>query len=357
MKKFNLILLSILGVFTFASCDEGEMGPTASSNPSSPEITAPESGGSYLLTEEQATDTLMTLEWKSPDYGFPSAPDFIIQMDSAGNSFSEPMELGSVQDNTYSLTVADMNGILLGADYHGGEEVSMELRVQASLSDSMNSQISEPISIAFTPYSTCNYCPAIYAPGGYQSASGYISNWSLADAPALNTVDGKDTYEGYIYIANANSPYKLINERNWNNGDWGDSGTDSELESPGSDIIAEEAGYYKINVDLNNMTYSMTNTEWAVTGDATPNGWADDSTEDHDMTYNSANKVWTIDLELGQGLLKFRANDAWNIEYGDTGADGQLVQGGDDVSIPEVGNYTITLDLSKSPYTYTLEQN
>lgn len=354
MKKFNLILLSILGIFAFASCDEGEMGPVASSDPGSPEITAPESGQNYVLTEEQAADTLMTIEWTNPDYGFPSAPEFIIQMDSAGNDFSEPMQLGSVQGNSYSLTVGDMNGILLGADFPGGEEISMDVRVQASLSDSMDSQISEPISLAFTPYSICNFCPAIYVPGGYQSSSGYTADWSPADAPALNTVSGMDVYEGYVNIANAGSEFKFTAERNWNNGDWGTSGTEGELESPGNNIIAEEPGYYKINVDLNNMSYTITNTQWGIIGDATANGWED---PDQDMTYDPENKVWTITADLTVGEMKFRANDAWNIDYGDNEGDGTLEQGGGNIAVDEAGNYTITLDLSEIPYTYSLVQN
>lgn len=346
MKKFNLILLSILGIFAFASCEEGKVGPVASSDPGSPEITAPESGENYILTEEEAADTLMTIEWTTPDYGFPSAPEFIIQMDSAGNDFSDPMELGSVQGNSYSLTVGDMNGILLGADFPGGEEVGMDVRVQASLSDSMDTQVSEAISLAFTPYSTCNFCPAIYVPGGYQG-------WDPATAPALNTVSGKDVYEGYVNIADANSEFKFTAERNWANGDWGTSGTEGELESPGSNIVAEEAGYYKINVDLNNMSYSMLNTQWGIIGDATANGW--DS--DQDMTYDSETQVWTITADLTVGEMKFRANDAWNLDYGDNEGDGTLEQGGGNIAVDEAGNYTITLDLSEFPYIYELNQN
>ena len=76
------------------------------------------------------------------------------------------------------------------------------------------------------------------------------------------------------------------------------------------------------------------------------------------MTYNKVSKVWTVTANLTQKEMKFRANNAWDINFGDTGANGSLEYGGDNIKIPSAGNYTITLDLS-SPrnYKYTLTKN
>jgi hypothetical protein len=59
---------------------------------------------------------------------------------------------------------------------------------------------------------------------------------------------------------------------------------------------------------------------------------------------------------LTANFIKFRANDAWDLNYGDTGADGSLEAGGDNIPIEEAGTYEITLDLSSYPYTYSLEK-
>lgn len=353
MKNLNTLLLSILCIAVLASCDKGELGPVASSNPGSPSITSPESGGSYTLQEEQAEDTLLTMEWNNPDYGFSSAPSATIEMAETGTDFADPIQLATVNGTSYSIVVGDFNGTMLGAGYSGGQQISMDVRVLSTISDTTNQQVSDPVTLTFTPYSICNYCPEIYVPGGYQSASGYTADWSPADAPPLATVDGSDVYDGYVYIANGGSQFKFTAERNWNNGDWGDDGADGSLDSGGANIQAANAGYYKINVDLNSLTYSMTDTQWGLIGDATANGW----NSDQDMTYDSANKVWTITDNLSAGAIKFRANDAWDINYGDTGADGSLEQDGDNISISSAGNYTIELDLSSSPYTYTITQN
>jgi hypothetical protein len=98
----------------------------------------------------------------------------------------------------------------------------------------------------------------IYVPGGYQSASGYGSNWTPADAPPLISDNNDDVYTGYVYINSPGVEFKFTAERNWNNGDWGDDEGDGTLE-PGSpnNIVAEKAGLHKITVNLNDLTYEV----------------------------------------------------------------------------------------------------
>ena len=76
------------------------------------------------------------------------------------------------------------------------------------------------------------------------------------------------------------------------------------------------------------------------------------------MTYDAASKTWTLTVDLTAEEIKFRANDGWDWNYGDTGADGSLENGGDNIPVPAAGNYTVVLDLSNPrAYTYTLTLN
>lgn len=351
MKKLKLLLFSVLGIFVIASCDESNTGPVLDSNPGTPSITSPESGQSYTLNEENAEDTLLTMEWTAPDYGFAAAPEYIVEMGAAGQDFADATEIATVNTTSYSVTVGIMNGILLSADIPTGQQSDLELRVSASISDSLEEQVSDPITLGFTPYSTCNFCPEVYVPGNYQPGSGYGAEWEPADAPPLATVDGSDQYEGYVYMAGA-AEFKFTAERNWNDGDWGDDGADASLDPGGANIAIAEGGYYKIDVDLNGLSYTVTDTEWGLVGDAT-GSWDDDQ----DMTYDPDEKVWGITTDLVAGEVKFRANDAWDIEYGDNEGDGTLEPGGGNIAIDSDGNYTVELDLSEAPYTYSITQN
>ncbi len=102
---------------------------------------------------------------------------------------------------------------------------------------------------------TGNY-PEIYVVGGFQSASGYENDWSPADGVQLISENSDDIYTGVVYFANAGAEYKFTNERNWDDGDWGDDG-EGGLEPGGGNLVVNQAGVYTFTVDLNEGTYSM----------------------------------------------------------------------------------------------------
>jgi hypothetical protein len=111
-----------------------------------------------------------------------------------------------------------------------------------------------------------------------------------------------------------------------------------------------DAGYYKVNVDINALTYTIAKTDWGIIGSATAGGW--DS--DQNMTYDATSGLWTAELPLTVGEIKFRANDGWDINYGDDGANGILEAGGSNIAIPEAGTYLISLKLGAPDYTYSI---
>ncbi|WP_445664916.1 SusE domain-containing protein [Fodinibius sp. AD559] len=356
MKNLTIIL-SILGLFAFVSCDKGEMGPVANTtSPGSPSITAPESEQSYTLLEENANDTLLTMEWTAPDFGVPVVTNYSIQATQDGD-FSDPIQLATTNQTSWSITVQNMNNTLTGVGLPTGQETTLDFRVVASIADSVEEQVSEPISLGFTPYSLCQFCPAIYVPGGYQAASGYGSDWTPGDAPALGSVSGGDIYEGYVYFSSG-AGFKLTGTNTGWDSNWGTPDNSGTLESGGvgNNLGVAQSGYYKIYADIPNLSYSLVRTEWGIIGTAT----ADDWNSDQDMTFDSSSKTWSITTDLTSGALKFRANDTWDINYGPANADalqGDLIQTDGAINIPEAGNYTIEIDLNGTNYTYTVTQN
>jgi hypothetical protein len=54
------------------------------------------------------------------------------------------------------------------------------------------------------------------------------------------------------------------------------------------------------------------------------------------------------------GEIKFRANDLWDINLGDTGADGILEYEGENIVVSEAGTYNISLKLGAPDYTYSI---
>ena len=142
--------------------------------------------------------------------------------------------------------------------------------------------------------------------------AGDANGWAQIDY--LASVDGS-SFTGFMYL-NQNG-FKFCSEPNWDGTNYGATFFSKEGDNI---IITEEAGYYKVDVDLSAKTYTLTPiTTIGVIGDATEGGW--DS--DQDMTYvpyNSETKepgYWEIkDINLTAGAIKFRANDAWDISWG-----------------------------------------
>lgn len=198
--------------------------------------------------------------------------------------------------------------------------------------------------------STLQY-PVIYVPGGYQAAAGYSEgDWSPETAPTLASVNSDDVYEGYIYFPADNSEYKFTPGPNWDV-DYGDNNGDGVLDLQGGNLIIPEAGMYRIIVDLNNFSYTAVRTTWAIIGDATPGGWDSDTP----MEFNPATRQWQVDVSLSNAAFKFRANNDWAINYGDTGMDGILDFEGDNIPVEVAGRYLITLNLGTPDYTYSVE--
>ncbi len=197
---------------------------------------------------------------------------------------------------------------------------------------------------------TADY-PVIYVPGGYQKGSGYSAgDWDPASAPKLASVNSDKNYEGFVYFAAAGE-FKFTQDANWNV-NWGDNGNNGTLDAGGSNLSVAEAGYYKITVNLNDFIYTVQKTDWGIIGSATPGGWDTDT----NMDFDPATKTWSAEIELKAGEIKFRANDGWDINYGDNGANGTLDGGGSNIAIAAAGSYKITMKLETPDFTYNVEK-
>lgn len=141
------------------------------------------------------------------------------------------------------------------------------------------------------------------------------------------------------------------------NNDWGvnygDTGADGTLEQDGDNIVSTE-GFYEIRVSLNDMTITTTATDiFGVVGSGY-NDWG--ATADAYFSQVNPNVWYAESVTLIDGEIKFRQNEDWTVNYGDTGADGTLEQDGDNIAVT-AGTYDITLDLTDdSNRTYTLIQ-
>ena len=170
--------------------------------------------------------------------------------------------------------------------------------------------------------------------------AGDANGWSHIDY--LSGEDGVN-YTGFMYL-NQNG-FKFCSQPNWDGTNYGGAFFGQESDNI---IMDETEGYYKVDVDLSTKKYTLTPiTTIGIIGSAAPNGW--DS--DEDLTYVPYNKdtkeggYWEAkNIKLKAGECKFRANDAWDMQWG---VDGEKFVFSNNAPqkqfVPEEGTYDIKL--------------
>ncbi len=367
--KQNLIYLMIFGLITLFSCKKDETKVSVNNNNiKAPTITSTLDGTSMVITDANKNNTL-SIQWTSADYGFKTPLTYYVQLDTAGNNFKNPIMLGSVT-NTDSLSIlfSDLNKLLIAKGYKGNVKAAFQLRVLVSLTNITNTtQLSNTagsiaVNMNITPLLVAVYPKLVWVVGDFQG-------WNNSNtAPTLAVIDSMlGTYEGYVNVT-SNNGMKFTTDHSWDNAHtYGDDGANTGTADAGklsnanggkNVTLKDGIGYMKFNLDLKNLNYTTLVTKWAVIGNATPGGWGTDT----NMSYDAVNNVWTVTLNLVAETppndgWKFRANGAWDVNYGDNGADKTLELNGTNIGVSEAGSYTITLNLSKSPYTYKMVKN
>jgi hypothetical protein len=175
------------------------------------------------------------------------------------------------------------------------------------------------------------------------------NGWNNDDnAPfIISTVTSAGEAEGYVYLKVGN--FKLTTDHSWADAQtFGDDGSKTgKLTNPGSDISVTTAGYYLLKANQSAMTYSLTPANFGIIGGATADGW----NSDQNMVYSPVLNKWVGTIPLTADKIKFRANDGWDINFGDSGNDGSLEPGGADIPVTVAGTYSVLLDLS-TPWNY-----
>jgi hypothetical protein len=175
---------------------------------------------------------------------------------------------------------------------------------------------------------------------------------------------GNNVFEIYAFIETAGGGFKFLQVQDWA-GDWGakkenrtvnDGVISGDLvQDDEENATVEASGFYRITLDYNTLKYKIEPMAWGIVGSARTGddtGWSSDD----DMTFvgGKGSYKWIRTITLMNGKMKFRANDGWDVNFGDTGANGSLEYGGDDINIT-AGTYLIELILHPiTGYTYTI---
>ncbi|HVW97990.1 MAG TPA: SusE domain-containing protein [Mucilaginibacter sp.] len=349
MKK-TLLIISVFALGLLSACKKDPL-VTVSANVGAPVLLTPTEGTAITVTAADSNE-VVNATWSKADYGVDAVVSYFVQASVAGNNFATHIQIGETNNLSLSLTYGAINNRLINQLHLPANESSdIEIRAGAAIYGK-DSVYSKPVKLTFTTYK--ELAPEkLYVPGAYQG-------WNPGAALTIPSVT-TFTYEGYIYM-NVGDYFKFTSAPDWDHINYGDAGG-GKLSTDGlaAGLKVDAPGVYKLNADIQNLTYSATLISTiGMIGTATPHGW-DASTA---MSYDVASNKWSVKLDLVAGALKFRANDAWDINYGpaDTNAlSGKLIFNDPGaITITDAGNYTVTVDMSQSSskgYNYTIVKN
>ena len=335
------------------------------------------------ITAADTASNVITFNWPAVVYPYKSHVTYTLQVDLPTDTIgaapwanAQSVTIGS-DVLTKTFKGSDFNTLALKVGIGANDTGKVVVRIQAYQD---RDAYSKPITInvitfappVIVPPFNAGY-PILYLPGDYQ---GWLPNaivpsvFGTAAAPTAGVYPAAastNIYEGYIYEpAGGTYQFKFTNAPDWNHITYGDSGTPGLLSPTATaNLTLPGPGLYEVSANPVTLAWTYTLTTWAIIGDATPVGSFNSETE---MTFVPSQMAYTIKINMvTTGSFKFRANNAWNIDFG-VNATTNRIQYADNpifgsnpinnITVPTNGNYTITLYLGDpNNYHYTAVLN
>ncbi|SFH89243.1 SusE domain-containing protein [Halpernia frigidisoli] len=339
----NILKFSFVALISFLlfSCTKNEdLAMLTTTTPGS--LTSSKSA--IVLTKETAATNAVTFKWTNPNAGTSVAYTNQLQFAVKGTNFANPKTVDLDKGvNTVSYNVQDFNAVMLNLGLPlDGTKTDVEARIKSTVYSLDGSATSLPaptfspaINLTVTPYALISY---LYAVGAFQG-------WNIGAAQPLVSATSNGVYVGYLKFTDANSEFLVVPVLGSYDNKFGSNDNVHLIKNGGDNLKAVNAGYQKITVDTNLLTFGLAPYAMGIAGSGTPGGW-DENAADIPMAYNFTTQKWTATATFNAGEIKFRTNRKWTENYG--GSNGTI--SGDNIAVT-AGLHTVTLDLVNQKYT------
>ena len=330
MKKILNNILILFSITTFlVSCEQEDYTVLNTDANTTVSLDVSE----VVLLPENVDQNALTVSWSDPDYGYNAGA--VYQITFTNGDQATTVSAGTDLSKVFETT--ELNKMLLGIGLVGETPTQVDVTVTIVLS-AYKQIVSNTSTFTATIYEDKLDLSTEWGVVG----SGTPNGWDGPDVPFFTTSDA-NVLVAYPTLTDGEIKFRTNNSWDLN---YGDTGLDGALEE-GGDNIPVTAGMYKILMNISTLTYTMEPFTWGLVGDATENSW---DGPDMPLTYDSYSDTWKAIVTLGDGEWKFRLNNDWSVNYGDTGLDGVLEAGGDNIPVT-AGNYFIVFDAIGATYT------
>ena len=373
MKKLinlTLIAMACLAVACHKDATLTKLQPVAFTGPLTSSTT------SVDVTAADTGSNVITFNWPAVVYPYKAHVTYTLQVDLPTDTIGAA-PWGNAQSVTVGSDVLTQtfkggafSALAIKAGIAAGDTGKLVVRVQAYQDRNAYSKVVTLTVITYKsalvippPPAALTSFPVLYLPGFYQGWNPPTAG--TVAAPTAGVYPNQGVYEGYIYVPTSTDPsayhFKFTSAPDWNHINYGSGGKADSLTTDGlaGDLVLPAAGYYELSANTTTLAWTATPVSWSIFGDAAL-GW--NAGDDVPLVYNPTTGLWSVTLPMkAAGSFKFRANDAWiidfglntttnRIEYADNPIFGS-VTGLNNMTVPSDGTYTMILDL-RNPNNY-----
>lgn len=367
MKKFSILFLAFVALLSFNACtQDDDIVFVAQPDPEGIQFSN-SLQSTYVLPSANPDNLAERFVWNEVDFQAPTTISYELQ-GSVSEAFDSYMVIGSTGSNNLGVTIGQMLDLAEEAGLDNDPETEMPntgtvyFKVRAFAGEGEGNALEE-----FSEILSVN----VELPEGEEGEAPKMELYLVGDAtaagwnPANNNTplfrDGENEniyyFQGRFAGGETAEGFKLLQTTEWQP-QWGlSNGALSNSTILGEDPNAfpvEDDAYYSLMVNVDEMTYTWeaidetaanVQTNIGIIGNATSGGWDADT----DMTQSEFNPhIWYIQgIELVDGEAKFRADDAWDLDWGGaTPISGETAVAGENIPV-SAGTYDVwfnTLD-------------
>jgi starch-binding outer membrane protein SusE/F len=319
------------------------------------------SAPSTLDLKEEDAEEFIVFNVSPADFGVNTDITYTLQMDKPGSNFASPANLGSSSSTSIEVLISDINTNAIAKGVESGESGPMEFRVRAVPNRSLSPIFGEVTTITVDTYKKALPFRNLFLVGN-ATAAGWNNNNNNTPLFRDPQEPNKFSYTGYFEAGE----FKLLERLNQWQPQYGTNGGNAVAVNPGGgndpgSFVVATAGYYTFSVNIEANTFTLEpfsgntaqpHTTIGIIGSATQGGW-DASTAMNNTNFDR--HIWSITATLVNGEMKFRANNAWTVNWGaNTPMSGKSVQDGPNIPV-DAGSYKVWFNSLDGRYLLILQ--
>ncbi|SDI23835.1 SusF/SusE family outer membrane protein [Chryseobacterium jejuense] len=298
-----------------------------------------------VLDKSNLDATAVNFKWAKSTFNISVVSTQQVEFGIKGKGFKDS-KLIDVVSSPFSMTNKQLNTLVLGLGGTGNVVNELEVRFKTAVGGAK--YYSNVITLQVTPYilgPVYNYTDLFLI--GDATAGAWDNTTANARLYPLQktTTAGKYSYTGYF----AKGGFKFIKTPGSWDSQYGMGGAAGTLSASGSsgNISVETAGYYKLTVDTNALSYTLTSIPTPTTTYTTVSmigSASGDWNTDADLQKSTFDShIWVKKkANLGSGEFKFRANHDWGTNWGATQEFfGVAELNGGNIPVKETFNYDV----------------